>query len=343
MYSRNFVAKRSAKNATLSLFCALTMVPFLHAAALAGPPAQLLNTPIPPTTTGAGTPQNTTPAPKSSAIPLTRTYVSGLGNDSNPCTTASPCASFAAALALTLPGGEIFVLDSANYGSVTINKAVSITAESAGAGILVTSGNAVVINAGSNDVINLRGLILDGAQSGDSGIQFHSGAALFVQNSTIRNFVGNGINFTPNGAAKLFVTDTTVSANKGNGILISPANSSAVACMLARIAASGNGVGIFASGGSVNLTMTDTVAGNNTYGVGATSSSAVMVRNSTFSNNIVGVAADQSALIRIGQSTLTSNGTGWSSQNGAQVQSYGNNNLNGNTTDGTPTSTLSLQ
>jgi len=285
----------------------------------------------------AGKPVPTPPTPQ------TRTYVSGKGNDNNPCSVSQPCGTLKAALALTLPGGEIFVLDSANYGAVTISQAVSITAAGAGAGILVTSGAAVVVSAGATDVVNLRGLVLDGGQTGSTGIQFNSGAALVVQNAIVRNFSANGISFAPTGAAQLFVTDTTVSGNTNSGILIAPASSNSVSGVVARISASGNGVGILASGGNVNLTMTDTVAGNNTYGVGATSSSAVMVRNSTFSNNTIGVSADQSALVRVGQSTLASNGTGWSAQNNAQLQSYGDNNLNGNTVDGTPTMTIALQ
>src|SRR5690242_21705525 len=65
-----------------------------------------------------------TKLPAAPAVPLTRTYVSGTGNDSSPCTASQPCATFQAALALTLAGGEIFVLNSANYGPVTINKAL---------------------------------------------------------------------------------------------------------------------------------------------------------------------------------------------------------------------------
>src|SRR3954454_17861644 len=115
-----------------------------------------------------------TRAPPPSPTPLMRTYVSGLGSDGNPCTAASPCATFQAALALTLAGGEIFVLNSANYGPVTINKGLTITSEGAVAGILATSGAAITINAGPNDAVNLRGLGLDGANSGTVGIQFTS-------------------------------------------------------------------------------------------------------------------------------------------------------------------------
>src|SRR5262245_32412273 len=104
--------------------------------------------------------------PGSTATPQMRTYVSGLGNDNNSCTVSSPCKTFQAALALTIAGGAIYVLNSANYGPVTINKAITITSEGAMAGVLATNGVAMTIRAGANDVINLRGLDIDGGNSG---------------------------------------------------------------------------------------------------------------------------------------------------------------------------------
>jgi hypothetical protein len=276
------------------------------------------------------------------ATPIMRTYVSGLGSDANPCTADHPCATFQAALALTLAGGEIFVLNSANYGPITITKAVTITSEGAVAGILATSGTAVTINAGANDVVNLRGLGVDGANTGGAGIQFNSGKSLTIQNSFVRNFTNSGIYFAPGNASTLFVSDTVVTNNGSNGILVSSA-SNTVNAALSRVTASGNGVGILASGAGVSLAVTNAVANNNSYGFGATSS-VVMVNNSTASNNTVGIAADQrGGTVRVGQSTITGNGMGWQGTNGGQVVSFGNNNLGGNITDGTATTTLALQ
>ena len=302
------------KTAT-SLVCAIVAGPLLHVAAQAAPP---------------------------SATPQMRTYVSGSGKDSNPCTATLPCESFRAALALTIAGGEIFVLDSANYGAVTINKAVSITSEGAMAGVLAASGAAITVNAGATDAIYLRGMDIDGGHSGAVGIQFVSGASLNIQKSTVRAFANFGIYFAPNAASSLLVSDTHVTGNVGTGILVSAGGSTAVNAVLNRVTASRNGVGILANGARVNVTMTDTVAGNNSYGVGA-NSSAVMVRNSTLSNNTVGIAADQSATVLVGQSTITANGTGWKSMNGGKVLSYSNNNVSGNTSDGILTSTVALQ
>jgi len=280
--------------------------------------------------------------PTSPPTPLMRTYVSGTGNDSSPCTATQPCATFQAALALTMAGGEIFVLNSADYGPVTINKAVTITSEGAVAGILARSGAGITISAGANDVVNLRGLGIDGANSGTVGIQFTSGKALTIQKSFVRNFTNSGVSFAPNAASMLFVADTSVTNNATNGIFVS-GGSGAVNGALSRVNASGNGVGILASGSGVSLAVSDTVANNNTYGIGA-SSATVMVRSSTMSSNSVGISADQpGAIVRVGQSTVTGNGTGWQGTNSGQVQSYGNNNVGGNTANGAAATTLALQ
>src|SRR5262249_21924227 len=146
-------------------------------------------------------------APSAPPSPQSRTYVSGVGIDGGPCTAASPCRTFSAALALTTAGGEVFVLNSANYGAATINKAVTITSEGAVAGVLATSGAGLTISAGAGDVVNLRGLDIDGGGSGSTGIQFGSGAALNVTKSLIRGFANAGIAFSPAGAASLFVSD----------------------------------------------------------------------------------------------------------------------------------------
>jgi len=317
------------RNMALPLTGAIVILPLLHGIAEAGQPG------------GGGTP-----------TPQARTYVSGVGSDSNPCTASSPCKTFQAALALTTAGGEIYVLNSANYGPVTINKAVTITSEGAVAGVLTSTGVAITVSAGPNDVVNLRGLDIDGGSSASTGIQFASGQSLNVQKTTIRNFTGSGLSFAPSASTTgLYLADTTIVNNGSNGVMVSPTASAAVNGALNRVVASGNGlasngVGIFIYGGgtkgAVNVTLTDTVASNNYYGIGVTSSS-VMIRNSTSSNNSVGIRADQAAIAQVGQSTITGNGTGWVATNGALLQSYGNNNVGGNGTDGTPTSTLALQ
>jgi hypothetical protein len=274
--------------------------------------------------------------------PLTRTYVSGQGSDSNPCTAVSPCATFRAALAMTLAGGEIFVLNSADYGPVTITKAVSITSEGAAAGILANSGVGITISAGASDVVNLRGITIDGANTGAVGIQFVSGKSLMIQKSSIRNFTNTGVAFTPSASATLFVSDTVVTSNAYGGIMVA-SGSGTVKGALLRVNISDSYVGIYARGSGVSLAVTDAVVSQNSFGI-ASAASPVSIRNLTASGNFVGITADQpTAVLRVTQSTITGNGTGWQSTSNAQVQSYGNNTVGGNTNDGTATTTVALQ
>src|SRR6202035_5770597 len=113
---------------------------------------------------------------------ISHTWVSSTGSDTNACTRSAPCATFAGALAKTSAGGEIDVVDSGDYGPVTISQAVSIEAAGVLATIQVSSGNGITVTAGLNDVVVLRGLTLDGQGAANDGINFSTGASLYVEN-----------------------------------------------------------------------------------------------------------------------------------------------------------------
>src|SRR5215471_10277697 len=103
----------------------------------------------------------------------TRTWVSGVGDDANPCSRTAPCKTFPGAISKTAAGGEINVLDPGGFGAVTITKAISIVNEGVGeAGVLVSGTNGVIISAGVGDTIQLRGLFIDGIGTGLNGIRF---------------------------------------------------------------------------------------------------------------------------------------------------------------------------
>src|SRR5262249_30208553 len=141
-----------------------------------------------------------------------RTFVSGQGSDSNPCSLAAPCRSFAGAIAQTNAGGEIVVVDSAGYGSVTITKSISINAPDGIEGGVTTASaiDGIDVNVGANDVVNLRGLTLVGGGVGLSGIKFTNLGALNIQNCAIRGFF-DGVLLEPTGNAAFNVSDTIVS------------------------------------------------------------------------------------------------------------------------------------
>jgi hypothetical protein len=159
-----------------------------------------------------------------------RTFVSTTGLDANPCSKASPCRNFGAALAAVASGGEVVVLDSGGYGPVTIDKAVSLIATPFHAAIAPTSGSAVTIVAAIEDVVILRNLYLNGQGAG-TGIQFDIGAALHVEGCTINGFSDFGIAFVPKDrTARLFVRDSfirntgTSRSGLGRGIQVATAS-----------------------------------------------------------------------------------------------------------------------
>src|SRR5438132_2856778 len=88
----------------------------------------------------------------------TRTWVSGVGDDANPCSRTAPCKTFAGAISKTAVAGEINCLDPGGFGAVTITKSIIISCEAGTAGVLVSSTNGIVVQAAPTDVVYLRGL-----------------------------------------------------------------------------------------------------------------------------------------------------------------------------------------
>src|SRR5882672_3179361 len=118
-----------------------------------------------------------------------RTWVSGVGDDANPCSRTAPCKTFAGAISKTAAGGEIDALDPAGYGAVTITKSITLDA-CCMASILATNTNAINVN-GAGAVVNIRNLSL---QQGLSGVNFVQGAAVTLENVVINGFTTAGIN-----------------------------------------------------------------------------------------------------------------------------------------------------
>ncbi|MGH6858485.1 MAG: right-handed parallel beta-helix repeat-containing protein [Methylocella sp.] len=244
-----------------------------------------------------------------------RTFVSGKGTDSGTCAYAAQCRSFGFALTQTNAGGEIDVLDTAGYGTVTITKAISIVNDGVGtAGIKVSSGNAVTINAGASDSVHLRGLTIEGLGTGTNGIQFTTGGNLAIENCVIRGFTNAGINIAPTGSVAVTgVLRNVITSNNNNGILVN---------------------GTASTGKSDNVTVVDSVASNNSS-VGITAvSTVVMVRNSVASYNGTGLLA-LNADLRVAHSVVTGNKSGLSTAGFGGILSYGDNDIDGNTFDNT--------
>jgi hypothetical protein len=278
-----------------------------------------------------------------------RTWVSGVGSDANPCSRTAPCQTFAGALSQTAAGGEINCLDSSGFGTVTITQSISIQCDNTESGVLASSGvNGITVNAGPSDVVFLSGLDLQGLGTGQSGISFTGGKALHVSNVTIRGFATNGINFAPaNASASLVVQDSIIADNPnaatGGGILIKPASGLTAKVALTNVHMDRNLYGLRAEDGSKVTVSKSSALSNTNNGILAFSSSVaaeINVSDSVIaSNGVNGVAGSGAgATVRMVNVLVFDNGTGVNPAAGSTITSFSpaTNANAGNTTPGAP-------
>jgi hypothetical protein len=268
----------------------------------------------------------------------TRTWVSGVGDDVNPCSRTAPCKTFPGAISKTAAGGEINCLDPAGYGTVTITKSISIICHHTLGGILSSGVNGVIVNVLSTDEVILKGLDINGANTGTNGIRMIGAGSLTVEDCTIQNVTQWGIQINNTGLAQLQFTRVTATNNSLGGVQIRPANSGAVAVgVITGLVSFKNGKGIEqdGNGGSTSLmNIRQSVFNSNGTGIslvtGATAVSA-LISDSSVQNSTTGITAAVNTIARVSGMDITGNTTGVS----GNVSTFGNNRLRGNSTDGT--------
>jgi hypothetical protein len=281
-----------------------------------------------------------------------RTWVASNGNDAAACSRAAPCRTFAGAIGKTAAGGAITCVDAAEYGAVTIAKSVSIVCEHTLAAVTSTT-TAITVTTAATDTVTLSGLDIEGAGTGIAGISFTGGGALHLHKVQVRGFRGTGkafgINFAPSAAAKLFVSDSVVADNgagfDGAGILVAPGATGAIA-WVTNTTVENNLLGIRTIGTptTTNVTISDSSVVGNSTGV-ANSGSVLMLHNVVATNNsTAGVLSNKAGTTTLfGDSVVAGNATGKSTVTSGVTNPYTNNQIRGNTTDGTPLPTESAE
>jgi hypothetical protein len=275
---------------------------------------------------------------------VSRTWVSGVGNDANPCSRTAPCKTFAGAFLKTTAGGEISVLDPGGYGSITINKAITINGDGTLAGILSAGTNGIVVNAGVNDKVVIRNISINGVGTGLSGIRFVAGKDLTVENVTIEGFTNRGIDVSRTSTGKLFVKNTTISEG-GTGIFLTTTVGQAQA-MLENVQLTGLTNGLEASTNGRATISNSMISGNASNGILASNStSRINVEGCQISfNDVAGINATASgAVIRLSNNEIHNNNAGITFVGGAVVESAGNNRTAGNVTSTAPNATVVVE
>jgi hypothetical protein len=280
----------------------------------------------------------------------TRTWVSGVGDDANPCSRTAPCKTFAGAISKTSAGGEIDALDPGGFGAVTITKAITLSGYGAYGSVLVSGTNGIVIAAGSSDVVVLQDLELNGiALSGSpglNGVSFNSGAQLVVKDCKILGFSQNGINVALNQSTNASVAVTNTSVTGGAvGLFFSNTGTGKLTGSLDRVTVEGAATGVETNSANSFVTVNNsTLMNNSSFGVlGA--SGALSVESSIFSSNGVALQSNTGATVRVANNGIYDNLTGFGC-GGGTLASAGNNRKGNNVGGGsacTPTTTITVQ
>ena len=250
--------------------------------------------------------------PTSSAhAQATRTWVSGVGNDADPCSRTAPCKTFAGAISKTAAGGEINCIDNGAYGAVTITKSILIDCGGVFGGVLHSSTNGIVINAAATDKITLRNFDINGApptSPGLNGIRYLAGGQVNVENLTIEG--------------------STAADPNGAGILV---QASSFAVLTVRNTSFHNnryGVKIAATAGNVVASITDSkFNGMSISGVEAGANTFVAVSNSVFSTTggAAIVASTSTSTVYAKGNLITNSNVGISANaSGAKINAVGN-------------------
>lgn len=271
----------------------------------------------------------------------TRTWVSGVGDDVNPCSRTAPCKTFAGAISKTADGGYINVLDSGGFGGVTITKGLTIDGEGAHAGILASFTNGITINAPGKRV-TLRNLSFESPSTnpGVNGIRVLAAAEVHVEKVWIGNFSGRAIDWTTGAGGEGYFNDVTLVNNTNDGIVVESGR-----VMINRLHAESNGTAVLVRGNAI-ATVRDSYASGNGIGFAtSTTPSAVLnVENSTATHNGNGLFAAGGSTLRVSNSMVVSNtSTGIFNDGASTIISLSGNSVTGNPVNGVFTLTVAKQ
>lgn len=279
----------------------------------------------------------------------TRTWVSGVGDDVNPCSRTAPCKTYAGAISKTAKDGEISTLDPGGFGTVTITKSITINGGGGGQGygsILASLTNGIIINitdpADVRKAVRIDGVNINGASTGLDGIRFIAGTSLHVENTLIDGFTGDGIevNNTAAGAtASLTMKNVTIRNCGGAGVKMTAAGTGLTMFAMDNVNISRSGTGVDGQNGSRG-SIRNSMFAVNSNGIalsGATSNTEINIDSSLITGNTTGIQTNANTVARISRCLISQNVNALGL--GGKVDTGGNNTIMGNGTNQSPNGT----
>ena len=242
----------------------------------------------------------------------TRTWVSGVGDDANPCSRTAPCKTFAGAISKTATGGEISVLDPGGYGAVTITKAITINGDGTLASILSSLTVGVIINAPTTANVTLRNISIHGAGNGTDGIRILSAGNVNIENVHIQGVTNQGIDINPSTAGLVLhvnVQRTSIRHVSLQGIQVLPSGTATVKLAVTDSIINNCGAaGIDIAGANNTASVTRTTLSDNNPGAQSQqATSTMMLDNCLIANNATAGITAQASVVRVHNSTISGN------------------------------------
>jgi hypothetical protein len=271
----------------------------------------------------------------------TRTFVSGVGNDADPCSRTAPCKTFAGAISKTFINGEIDCLDPGGYGTLTITKSITIDCSGTLGSVLASGTNGFNINiaVNANDpfrTVRLRGLTINGTgpsgtigtRTGLKGVSITQAATVIIEDSVISDFSQQGINDARTAGGKLLIRNTVLRDNTLAGI-VATGTGGTNNVSIENVHSINNGFGVATATGNKVSIVRSVFAGNTTAGIEADVGGQVGVDSTVVTGNNIGL--QNSGTMSVSNSEVSFNTTGAS----GAFTSFGNNRIFGNTSAGT--------
>ena len=267
-----------------------------------------------------------------------RTWVSGVGDDANPCSRTAPCKTWAGAISKTAAGGEIDALDPGGFGAVTITKSITLDGGGFLASVLVSGTNGIVVSS-ATAIVHLRNLSIQGLTTGINGIEVPAVSQLHVERCVIASFSNAAINFHPS-SGSLFVSDTTIMNNVNGGIVVATGRA-----MIENLHANANGSAVAVTGNAIATVRNSYAAGNATAFSAIVNAAAVINLESVVAtHNTTAVSVNNGATARLSNCTIVSNGTNGLLNDGiSNLVSMQRNSLLGNPVSNAFTQTVIKQ
>jgi hypothetical protein len=274
----------------------------------------------------------------------TRTWVSGVGDDGNSCSRTAPCKTWSGANAKTAAGGEIDAMDSGAFGSLTINKSLTLDGGGNFASTLASNTTGFVLNGAASDQVTIRNMSIDGAggTKGTIGIRVVSTGSVDIQSVYISNFSQRAVSIENSAAAQVQIRGCFFYNNAQTAVVVSPLVAANVQVSIDKTTISKNGVGagsaggIFVTNGGRVVVRDSHIDHNTAPGVEAGSNGEALIDSSDISFNSDGVKTS-GGTTSVSRCTLNYNSGQATNNTSGTINTYGDNRMAGNGTDNTGT------